>query len=226
MRVEHAFATVPLLPIIQTGEPAVAVAIARALAAAGMPAVEVVLRHPQALECIAAVTSEVPGVLTGAGTVADAAQAKAALERGAAFIVSPGLDDGVLAAARQAGVPVFPGISTPTELQRARNLGLRAVKFFPATLLGGVAMLEALSSVFPEMCFMPTGGISPENLDAFLALDCVLACGGSWMTPAAAVAARDYAAVTAAAADAIAQAAARRPAGAARPVAAAEGAGR
>lgn len=215
MHVDQALASVPLLPIIQSGDPAAAVAIAQALEAAGMPAVEVVLRHPRALEGLRAVVRDVPGVLTGAGTVADARQAQAALDAGARFIVSPGLDDGVVAVAQRANTRLFPGVTTPGELQRARNLGFTAVKFFPATLAGGVPMLEALASVFPEMRFLPTGGISAKNLDAFLALDCVLACGGSWMTPATAVNAHDYAAVTAAAAAAVAQAsAARGPRGA------------
>ena len=160
-----------------------------------------------ALECLQAVADEVPEMIAGAGTVLTADQANAAVDAGAKFIVSPGLDDGVVAAARERGVPVYPGIVTPGELQHAHNLGLDVVKFFPASLAGGVPMLRALSSVFRHMRFMPTGGVSPGNLAEYLAVPAVLACGGSWLTPAAAIAAGDYEQITKLAKDALAIAA-------------------
>lgn len=116
--------------------------------------------------------------------------------RGAQFIVSPGLDDGVVGVARERGMPVYPGIVTPGELQHAYNLGLEVVKFFPATIAGGIPALKALSSVFRTMRFMPTGGVSPGNLAEFLAVPTVLACGGSWLTPADAIASGDYDKIT------------------------------
>ena len=184
--------------------PNVAVQTSRALAAGGLQVAEVVFRTDRALECLQAVADEVPEVLAGAGTVLSAEQAHAALDNGAKFIVSPGLDDGVVGVAKERGVPVYPGIMTPSELQHAFNLGLDTVKYFPASIAGGVPGLKALSSVFRTMKFMPTGGISPGNLAEYLAVPAVLACGCSWLTPADAIKAGNYDAVTALAAEAVA----------------------
>ena len=193
----------PVVPLVQADDPAVAVETSRALHAGGLPVVEVVFRTDRALECLAAVASEVPDVVAGAGTVLSAEQAAAAFDAGAQFIVSPGLDDDVVAVAKERGAPVFPGIVTPSELQHAFNLGLDVVKFFPASIAGGVPALKALSSVFRTMRFMPTGGVSAGNLAEFLAVPAVLACGGSWLTPKDAVANGDYEAVTALAREAV-----------------------
>jgi len=188
--------SVPVVPLIQADDPEIAVLISRALAAGGLTVAEVVFRTDRALECLHAVAEQVPEMVAGAGTVLSAAQAEAAVAAGAQFIVSPGLDDGVVAVARNRGVPVYPGIVTPTELQHAFNLGLDVVKFFPASISGGIPALKALSSVFRKMRFMPTGGISPGNLAEYLAVPAVLACGGSWLTPADAIATGDYAQIT------------------------------
>ncbi len=193
----------PIVPLVQTNDSGVAVAISEALAAGGLTVVEVILRTDEALECLQAVAEQVPEMLTGAGTVLSAKQAEAALASGAKFIVSPGLDDDVVRVAREHDVPVFPGIMTPGEAQRAHNLGLDVVKFFPASVAGGIPAIKALSSVFRHMRFMPTGGISPQNLAEYLALPAVIACGGSWLTPADAIAARDYDRVTALAREAL-----------------------
>lgn len=194
----------PVVPLIQAEDPAHAVRTATALVDGGLTVLEVVLRTEAALACLERVGREVPDAIVGAGTVLSAAQAKAAHTAGAAFIVSPGLDRQVVEYAQAAALPAFPGISTATELQRAYNLGLEAVKFFPAAQAGGVAMLKALASVFRGVSFMPTGGISADNLSQYLALPSVLACGGSWLTPAAAVAAGDFGAITALARQSIA----------------------
>ena len=193
----------PVVPLVQADDPAVAVETSRALHAGGLPVVEVVFRTDRALECLAAVASDVPDVVAGAGTVLSAEQAAAAFDAGAQFIVSPGLDDGVVAVAKERGAPVFPGIVTPSELQHAFNLGLDVVKFFPASIAGGVPALKALSSVFRTMRFMPTGGVSAGNLADFLAVPAVLACGGSWLTPKDAVASGDFEALTALAREAV-----------------------
>lgn len=153
-------------------------------------------RTDRALECLKAVADEVPEMIAGAGTVLSANQANAAVDAGAQFIVSPGLDDGVVAVAKERGVPVYPGIVSPSELQHAYNLGLDTVKFFPASIAGGVPAIKALASVFRTMRFMPTGGVSPGNLAEFLAVPAVLACGGSWLTPADAIASGDYDQIT------------------------------
>ncbi len=188
--------SVRVVPLVQADDPKVAVLTSRALAVGGLTVAEVVLRTDRALECLRAVAGEVPEMIAGAGTVLSAEQAKTAIKAGARFIVSPGLDEGVVAVAREHGLPIYPGIITATELQRAYNLGLDVVKFFPASLAGGVPMLKALCSVFRTMRFMPTGGISPGNLAEYLAVPAVLACGGSWLTPAAAIFTGDYAQIT------------------------------
>ena len=186
----------PVVPLVQADDSSVATKTSRALAAGGLTVVEVVLRTDRALDCLRAVADEVPEVIAGAGTVLSAKQAEAAFDAGAQFIVAPGLDEGVVAVARERGGPVYPGIFTPGELQRAFNLGLETVKFFPASIAGGVPALKALSSVFRTMRFMPTGGVSADNLADYLAVPAVLACGGSWLTPASAIEAGDYDQVT------------------------------
>ncbi len=186
----------PVIPLIQAEGAGQAVAIARALQAAGLPLVEVVQRTDASLDCLAAIASELPGLVVGAGTVLTADQCTACVVNGARFIVSPGLDTGVVDCARADGVDVLPGIMTPSELQFAHNLGLGTVKFFPAATAGGIPALQALASVFRGMRFIPTGGISAGNLADYLGVPAVLACGGSWMTPQDAVAAGDYDRIT------------------------------
>ncbi len=203
MSIEGLLTGSPVVPLVQADDPAVAVRTSRALAAGGLKVAEVVFRTDRALECLQAVADEVPEMVAGAGTVLSAKQAAEALENGAQFVVSPGLDDGVVGVVRERGVPVYPGVMTPSEVQRAFNLGLDVVKFFPAAIAGGVPALKALASVFRTMKFMPTGGVGAGNLADFLAVPSVLACGGSWLTPAAAIAAGDFERVTALAAEAV-----------------------
>jgi 2-dehydro-3-deoxyphosphogluconate aldolase/(4S)-4-hydroxy-2-oxoglutarate aldolase len=193
-----------IVPLIAAESPAEGVAIARALEAAGLAVLEVVQRTDAALHCLEAIARECPGSIVGAGTVLSPEQAETCLARGARFIVSPGLDEGVVAVARRHGVDVLPGIMTPTELQRALRLGIGTVKYFPAEAAGGIAVLKALASVFRQVRFVPTGGITAANLADYLALPAVLACGGSWMTPPAAVAAGDYGRITSLATEALA----------------------
>lgn len=207
MNIEATLQQTPVIPLVQASDPEVAVKTSRALLAGGLNVIEVVMRTPEALKCLAAIAEELPDALVGAGTVLGAGQAGEALTAGAGFIVSPGLNVGVVEAARTGGVPVYPGVITPSEVQTAWNLGLRTLKFFPASLAGGAPMLKALGSVFRDVKFIPTGGVSAANLADFLALDAVLACGGSWLTPAEAIAAGRYEDITALAAEAAAIAA-------------------
>ncbi|MBT8111671.1 MAG: bifunctional 4-hydroxy-2-oxoglutarate aldolase/2-dehydro-3-deoxy-phosphogluconate aldolase [Gammaproteobacteria bacterium] len=204
MNITELLSNNPVVPLVQADDPAIAVKTSRALAAGGLKVAEVVFRTDRALECLQAVADEVPEMIAGAGTVLSAEQANAALDHGAQFIVSPGLDDGVVGVAKERGVPVYPGTMTPSEVQHAFNLGLDTVKFFPASIAGGIPALKALASVFRTMKFMPTGGVSPGNLADFLAIPAVLACGGSWLTPADKIAAGDYDAITQLAAEAVA----------------------
>ena len=193
----------PVVPLIQSDDPATAVRTAEALVAGGLRVLEVVLRTEAALECLAAIKASVGDALAGAGTVLNADQAEAALDGSADFIVSPGLDEGVVAVAAARSIPVYPGIATAGELQRAWNLGLRLVKFFPASVAGGVPALKAFSSVFRDMQFMPTGGVSADNLCDYLSVPTVIACGGSWLTPQQAVATGDFEQISALAARAV-----------------------
>jgi len=194
----------PVVPLIDEEDPGRAVASAQALEAGGLQVLEVVMRSPGALASMEAILSETEGTLTGAGTVLTLDQAKEVVGAGAQFVVSPGLVDDIVRFCRDEGVVCLPGTMTAGEVQRAYALGLRAVKFFPASLAGGVPMLKALGAVFRDMRFMPTGGIGPVNLAEYLALPNVLACGGSWLTPEEAIARGDFAAVTQRAAKALA----------------------
>jgi 2-dehydro-3-deoxyphosphogluconate aldolase/(4S)-4-hydroxy-2-oxoglutarate aldolase len=197
-------AKAPIVPLVQADDPEVAIATARALAEGGLSVIEVVLRTPAALECLHAICRLEDDLIVGAGTVLSLEQAATALDRGAEFIVSPGLDESIVGIALDNDVPVIPGVMTPSEAMRARNLGIGVVKFFPASIAGGIPALKAMDSVFGDMQFMPTGGISARNLADFLALRNVAACGGSWLTPAASIAAGNFGEVTRLAREAVA----------------------
>ena len=193
-----------VVPLIGENDHSRAVAIANALAEGGLRVIEVVMRSDDAQKGMEAIIQQTEGLLVGAGTVLTLDQAKSVLDSGAQFIVCPGLVDEIVIYCLDHNVPIYPGTMTAGEVQRAYALGLREVKFFPASFAGGVPMLKALSSVFREMRFMPTGGVSAANLAEFLALPSVLACGGSWLTPKDAVEAGDYATITRLASEAVA----------------------
>ena len=192
-----------VVPLVQSEDPAVALKISEALLEGGLDVLEVVLRTDEALECLEAIAKEFPNAHVGAGTVLNADQSQEVLRRGATFIVSPGLDEASVRVANDAGVPILPGVATATEMQRAWNMGLRTVKLFPASLVGGPKIIKALSSVYRDVRVMPTGGVSPANLKDYLAVPAVLACGGSWLTPKDAIAKGDFAAITKLAKEAI-----------------------
>jgi 2-dehydro-3-deoxyphosphogluconate aldolase/(4S)-4-hydroxy-2-oxoglutarate aldolase len=186
----------PVVPLVQADDPATAVRISRALARGGLTVAEIVLRTDAALECLTAVAEEVPEMIPGAGTVLDSSQAQKAIDAGALFVVSPGLDADSVRLCQSLSIPIYPGTMTPTEVMRAVNLGLTELKFFPGSLAGGIPMLRALGSVFRGVRFMPTGGVSVANLADFLSVPCVLACGGSWLTPEDAVASENFDEIT------------------------------
>lgn len=194
----------PIVPVVVIEDAEKAVPVAKALVAGGLSIIEVTMRTAAAPEAIAAIAAEVPDAHIGAGTVLSAEQAHSIVAAGAQFIVSPGLHEDVVAAAKELDVPIIPGIATASEAQRAWNMGLRELKFFPAGQAGGVAMLKALSSVFRDVSFMPTGGVSTSNLQDYLSNPAVLACGGSWLTPTAAIENGDYEEITRLAAEAVA----------------------
>jgi 2-dehydro-3-deoxyphosphogluconate aldolase/(4S)-4-hydroxy-2-oxoglutarate aldolase len=143
----------------------------------------VTFRSDAAVAAIEAL-SAIPGMLVGAGTVRDVAQVEAAQRAGAQFVVSPGLREDVVRRCQALGLPVSPGVCTPGEVERALDLGVRVLKFFPAEAFGGVSTLKALGAVYPDVPFIPTGGISEQNLASYLAVPGVLACGGSWLAEA------------------------------------------
>ena len=192
-----------VVPLVQSEDPAIALKISEALLEGGLDVLEVVLRTDEALECLEAIAKEFPNAHVGAGTVLNADQSQEVLRRGATFIVSPGLDEASVRVANDAGVPILPGVATATEMQRAWNMGLRTVKLFPASLVGGPKIIKALSSVYRDVRVMPTGGVNPANLKDYLAVPAVLACGGSWLTPKDAIAKGDFAAITKLAKEAI-----------------------
>jgi len=194
----------PVVPLVQADDPEIAVETSKALVAGGLTVIEIVLRTPSAVKCLKAVAREVPEAIVGAGTVLSEEQVEVVLLAGAKFIVSPGLYAPVVRVAQSAEMPVFPGVATASEVQNAWNMGLRTVKFFPASLAGGIPMLKALGSVFGGLSFMPTGGVSAGNLADFLALPSVLACGGSWLTPRAAITEGNFSAITQLASEAVA----------------------
>jgi 2-dehydro-3-deoxyphosphogluconate aldolase/(4S)-4-hydroxy-2-oxoglutarate aldolase len=194
----------PVVPLVQADDPETAIQISRALAKGGLTVAEVVFRTDAALECLRAVAAEVPEMIAGAGTVLNAEMATQAIDAGAKFVVAPGLDKDTVLLCQSRSIPIYPGTMTPSEVMAAVNLGLREVKFFPGSLAGGIPMLKALGSVFRGVRFMPTGGVSVNNLADFLAVPCVLACGGSWLTPKAAIEAGNYDEITKLAEEAVA----------------------
>ncbi len=193
---------VGVVPVVVLDNAEDAIPVAEALRDGGLTIIEVTLRTAAAPDAIYQIAQEVPDVIVGAGTVLNAEQVGIAAGSGARFIVSPGLHESVVAEARSLDLPVYPGVSTATEAQAAWNMGLKSLKFFPAGQAGGVPMLKALSSVFRDVRFMPTGGISTANLLDYLQVPTVIACGGSWLTPVKAIQARDFEAITKLASDA------------------------
>ncbi|MET0383620.1 MAG: bifunctional 4-hydroxy-2-oxoglutarate aldolase/2-dehydro-3-deoxy-phosphogluconate aldolase [Burkholderiaceae bacterium] len=186
----------PVIPVIVIDRPEDAAPMARALVAGGIRVLEVTLRTPAGLPAIEAIARDVPEAVVGAGTVRNAADARAAHGAGARFVVSPGYTPAVGAACRDLGMALLPGVSTGSEVMAAADDGFTFLKLFPATAVGGIALLKAFSGPFAEIAFCPTGGITPETAPQFLALPNVEVVGGSWLTPAEAMARGDWARIT------------------------------
>ena len=198
----HVMQDAPVIPVIVLHDVAHAVPMARALLAGGIRMLEVTLRTPQALACMEAIARDVPEAVLGAGTVRSQADAQAAVNAGARFAVSPGYTSALGQACRALGLPLLPGVATGSEIMQAQADGYQQLKFFPAVQAGGLAMLKAWSGPFFDVDFCPTGGLTPENAAQFLALSNVRCVGGSWLVPADALAAGDWARITALAAQA------------------------
>lgn len=170
-----------IVPVIKLNHVSDAKPLGEALCAGGLPVAEVTFRTEAAEESIKIMKKNFPKMLVGAGTIVNVEQAKRAQVAGASFIVSPGISRSVIEFAVDNNIPVFPGCCTPTEIMTAMEYGLEVVKFFPAKQYGGLDTIKALSAPFPNMRFMPTGGINEENVLEFLKFNKIIACGGSWM---------------------------------------------
>jgi 2-dehydro-3-deoxyphosphogluconate aldolase/(4S)-4-hydroxy-2-oxoglutarate aldolase len=184
------------VPVLTIEDRAIAVPLAKALVAGGLTALEVTLRTKAGPDCIRAIAAEVEGADVGAGTVLDRSQLAEAMACGARFLVSPGATPSLVAAAKDCPVPFLPGVATAGEAMSLADAGFSLLKFFPAEPAGGIAYLKALAAPLPSIRFCPTGGIGLKNAADYLALPNVLCVGGSWVTPAEALARGDWARVT------------------------------
>lgn len=172
-----------IVPVVKIDKAEDAVPLAKALCAGGLPCAEITFRTQAAAEAIKIMTENFPDMCIGAGTVLNAAQVDAAVESGAKFIVSPGINGNTVKYCMEKGITITPGVSSPTDIELAIELGLDVVKFFPAEQSGGLAKIKAMAAPYGNIRFMPTGGINAENLTAYLDFQKVIACGGSWMVP-------------------------------------------
>jgi 2-dehydro-3-deoxyphosphogluconate aldolase/(4S)-4-hydroxy-2-oxoglutarate aldolase len=186
-----------IVPVIKIDDVEKAVPLARALIAGGIPAAEITFRTAQGEEAIRRIHREAPEILLGAGTVLTTDQVDRALDAGAKFIVSPGLNPKVVAHCVNKGAPITPGCSNPSDIERALELGLEVVKFFPAEQAGGLEYIKAIAAPYTSMKFMPTGGINAANIAKYIAYEKIHACGGSWMVGADLINAGDFGKITA-----------------------------
>jgi 2-dehydro-3-deoxyphosphogluconate aldolase/(4S)-4-hydroxy-2-oxoglutarate aldolase len=187
----------PVIPVIEIDDINHAVPLAKALVAGGIRVLEVTLRTEHGLPAIRAIAEQVPQAIVGVGTLTQPDEFAAARDAGAVFGVSPGLTPSLIQAARTSGLPLLPGVMTPSEVMAAREAGFRQLKLFPAVPAGGVGMLNAIAGPLPDMMFCPTGGISQETAAQFLACKNVACVGGSWLTPKDALQAGDWTRITA-----------------------------
>ncbi len=182
MTLEQRLAQIKIVPVIAINHAQQALPLAKVLMDNGLPCAEITFRTEAAQEAIRLMREAYPEMLIGAGTVLTTAQVDQAQQAGADFIVSPGLNPTTVKYCQQRGIAIVPGVNNPSLVEQAMELGLRTLKFFPAEPSGGIAMLKALSAVYPVK-FMPTGGISAANVQHYLDLPSVVACGGTWMVP-------------------------------------------
>ena len=184
-----------IVPVIALDNAADAVPLGAALRESGIPVAEITFRSPAAAEAIRRLRDADLGILIAAGTVLNAAQAKAAQQAGADFIVSPGFNPNTVKACQDMDIPITPGINNPTAIEAALEHGIDTVKYFPAEASGGIPMLKALLAPYAMLKIMPTGGINAKNIRDYLAIKNVIACGGSWMVEKSLLAAQNWAEV-------------------------------
>lgn len=205
MNIRDVMTKAPVIPVIVIEDVKQAVPLAKALVKGGLPVLEVTLRTKAGLESIRAIADQVSDAFVGVGTLTRPEEIRQSLDAGARFGVSPGLTLALASEAQESGLPLLPGVMTPSEVMAARNAGYSALKLFPAQQAGGIGMLKALAGPFPDVVFCPTGGITVETFRDFLTLDNVLCVGGSWVTPKDALASGDWDKITRLAAEASGQ---------------------
>lgn len=181
-----------IVPVVKLDDAADSVPLCRALIAGGLPVAEITFRTDAAEESIRLAAKEFPDMLVGAGTVLTIEQADRAVAAGAKFIVTPGFNPKVVAHCIEKGYPVYPGCPTSSDMEAALEMGLEVVKFFPAEAMGGLKVIKAVCAPYTKLRFMPTGGVNENNLLDYLGFDKIVACGGSWMVDAKAIAAKDF----------------------------------
>lgn len=196
--------TGPVIPVIVVEKIEHAVPLARALVAGGVRVLELTLRTPVVLQAIEAIAREVEGAIVGVGTITRPEDFDQSIKAGAVFGVSPGLTPALASAAKDSGLPLLPGVMTPSDVIAARAAGFSELKLFPAQQAGGIGMLKALAGPFPDVTFCPTGGVSAATAPDFLALPNVACVGGSWLTPRDAIDTGDWGRITALAREAAA----------------------
>lgn len=194
--INEVMTTSPVMPVMVINQVENAVPLAKALVAGGLKVLEITLRTPVALECIRQIKAEVPDAIVGAGTIINTHTLYQAIDAGAEFIVSPGTTEILLDEALASGVPILPGVVTPSEVMRLLEKGITSMKFFPAEAAGGIPMLKSIGGPLPQVTFCPTGGVNPKNAPEYLALSNVACVGGSWMAPADLVDAGNWSEIT------------------------------
>ncbi|MBQ3695187.1 MAG: bifunctional 4-hydroxy-2-oxoglutarate aldolase/2-dehydro-3-deoxy-phosphogluconate aldolase [Synergistaceae bacterium] len=181
MMIFEQFSKIGIIPVVVLDDPKDAASLAKALCENGLPCAEVTFRTAAAEESIRIMSKEFPDMLVGAGTVLTKEQVDRAIDAGAKFIVSPGLNPKIVQYCLDKSIPITPGTQTPSEMEQALELGLKVVKFFPAEPAGGLNMIKAVAAPYVDLKFMPTGGINAKNVRDYLAYNKIIACGGSWM---------------------------------------------
>jgi 2-dehydro-3-deoxyphosphogluconate aldolase/(4S)-4-hydroxy-2-oxoglutarate aldolase len=180
--IEQRLKEIKIVPVIAINSADQALPLAKVLMENGLPCAEVTFRTEAAVESIRLMREAYPEMLIGAGTVLTAAQVDQAIDAGVDFVVSPGFNPTTVKYCQQRNMPIIPGVNNPSLVEQAMEMGLKTLKFFPAEPSGGISMLKALTAVYP-VSFMPTGGVSPSNVNEYLAIKSVVACGGTWMVP-------------------------------------------
>ena len=203
MTLEADLRSVGIIPVVALDRAEDALPLVDALSAGGLPCAEITFRTAAAAAAIGAIRAHRPGVLIGAGTILTIAQADAAIEAGASFLVAPGFNPVVVRHSLDRGMPIVPGVCTPSEIEQALGFELTLLKLFPAGPIGGPAYIKALTGPYPMVRFVPTGGITIANMGEYLAIQQVAACGGTWLTRAEMIRAGDFAGVQALASEAV-----------------------